>query len=114
MIVRNEAHIIHELIEAVAPHVDCWVIVDTGPDDGTQKIIRRLMAKRGIPGELHEKSWLDFGHNRSEAMTLAQGHGPARCGSGIAWRRLSCGSTIDLTPFGQAGAAISRVISGWL
>jgi glycosyltransferase involved in cell wall biosynthesis len=49
MIVRNEAHIIHELIEAVAPNVDCWVIVDTGPDDGTQKIIRRLMAKRGIP-----------------------------------------------------------------
>src|SRR5262249_35468893 len=32
------------------------------------------MANLGIPGELHERPWRDFGHNRSEALTLAQGH----------------------------------------
>ena len=47
MIVRNEAHIIHELIASVAAHIDFWVIVDTGSTDGTQEIIRRLMAERG-------------------------------------------------------------------
>ena len=75
MIVRNEAHIIHELVAAVAPHIDSWVIVDTGSTDGTQEKIRRLMEERGIPGDLHERPWRDFGHNRSEAIALAQGRG---------------------------------------
>ena len=75
MIVRNEAHIVHELLEVVAPYITSWVIVDTGSDDGTPDVIRSRMANLGIPGELHERPWRNFGHNRSEALTLAQGHG---------------------------------------
>jgi hypothetical protein len=75
MIVRNEADVIGELIGTVAGLIDSWVIVDTGSDDGTQAVTRRLMAERDIPGELHERPWVDFGHNRSEALGLAQGHG---------------------------------------
>jgi len=75
MIVRNEAHIIHELIASVAAHIDSWVIVDTGSTDGTQELIRRLMAERGIPGELFERPWRNFGSNRTEALELAQGRG---------------------------------------
>lgn len=74
MIVRNESHIIKELIEAVSGLIDTWVIVDTGSDDGTPDLIRSLMAERGIPGELHHRPWRDFGHNRTEALALAQGH----------------------------------------
>ncbi len=75
MIVRNEAHIVHEVLEAVAPFITSWVIVDTGSDDGTQEAIRTRMRELGIPGELHERPWRNFGHNRSEALALAQGHG---------------------------------------
>jgi glycosyltransferase involved in cell wall biosynthesis len=74
MIVKNEAHIIHELFKAVEPYIDYWVIVDTGSDDGTPALIPTLMEEHGIPGEIHEKPWKDFGHNRSEALFLAQGH----------------------------------------
>ncbi|MBY0441088.1 MAG: glycosyltransferase [Mycobacteriaceae bacterium] len=75
MIVRNEAHVIQETLNEVAPYLSAWVIVDTGSDDGTQELIKRHMAALGIPGELHERPWLNFGHNRSEALLLAQGHG---------------------------------------
>ena len=75
MIVRDEAHIVGEVLDAVAPYITSWVIVDTGSEDGTQELIRSHMAGLGIPGELHERPWQDFGHNRSEALTLAQGHG---------------------------------------
>jgi glycosyltransferase involved in cell wall biosynthesis len=75
MIVRNEAHIVHEVLEAVAPYISTWVIVDTGSDDGTPEVIRDRMERLGIPGELHERPWRNFGANRSEALSLAQGHG---------------------------------------
>ncbi|MGV1006948.1 MAG: glycosyltransferase, partial [Candidatus Nanopelagicales bacterium] len=74
MIVRNEAHVIHELLDSVAPLIHSWVIVDTGSEDGTQDKIRDQMASLGIPGELYERPWRNFGHNRSEALELAQGH----------------------------------------
>jgi glycosyltransferase involved in cell wall biosynthesis len=75
MIVRNEAHIVQEALDAAAPYISAWVIVDTGSDDGTQDLIRNHMAELGIPGELFERPWRNFGHNRTEALTLAQGRG---------------------------------------
>src|ERR1700754_1620258 len=75
MIVRNEAHIVDEVLDSVAPYISSWVIVDTGSDDGTQNVIRNHMAALDIPGELEERPWRNFGHNRSEALALAQGHG---------------------------------------
>uniref|UniRef100_UPI0025CEFAC4 glycosyltransferase n=1 Tax=Mycolicibacterium sp. TaxID=2320850 RepID=UPI0025CEFAC4 len=53
--------------------ISAWCIVDTGSEDGTQDIIRAHMARLGIPGELFERPWKNFGHNRSEALELAAG-----------------------------------------
>ena len=75
MIVKNEADVVAETLDSVAPYISSWVIVDTGSTDGTQDVIRKHMARLGIPGELHERPWRNFGHNRTEALNLAQGHG---------------------------------------
>jgi glycosyltransferase involved in cell wall biosynthesis len=73
MIVKNETHIIHECLESVYKHIDYWVIVDTGSTDGTQELIKQFFADKGIPGELHERPWVGFGHNRTEALGLCDG-----------------------------------------
>ncbi|MES2274232.1 MAG: glycosyltransferase [Chlamydiota bacterium] len=70
MIVKNEAGIIEECLASVKKFVDSWVIVDTGSTDGTQEVIRACMAD--LPGELHERPWKDFAHNRNEALDLAR------------------------------------------
>ena len=70
MIVRDEAHVVAEAIASVAPFVDTWVVVDTGSTDGTQAVVRAAFASHGIPGELFERPWKDFGTNRSEALEL--------------------------------------------
>lgn len=71
MIVKNEAHVIRRCIDSVRPFIDQWVIVDTGSTDGTQDLIRGLLGD--LPGELHERPWRSFGHNRTEAIELARG-----------------------------------------
>ena len=70
MIVKNEAQIIERCLESLRPHIDFWVIVDTGSSDGTQDLIRALL--REVPGELHARPWKDFAHNRTEAIRLAE------------------------------------------
>lgn len=73
MIVRNEAHIIRESLDAAAGRIDRWVIVDTGSTDDTVAVIEQRMAEHGIPGEIHRRPWRDFGTNRTEALQLADG-----------------------------------------
>jgi tetratricopeptide (TPR) repeat protein len=70
MIVKNEAHVIRRCLASVRPVIDAWVIADTGSSDGTQAIVQEFM--RDMPGELLERPWVDFAHNRNEALEEAR------------------------------------------
>jgi glycosyltransferase involved in cell wall biosynthesis len=72
MIVRNEVGVIERCLDSVRPFIQRWVIVDTGSTDGTQDLARQRLAE--LPGQLHQRPWRDFGHNRSEALALARDH----------------------------------------
>jgi glycosyltransferase involved in cell wall biosynthesis len=99
MIVKNESRVIARCLESVLPFIDHWVIVDTGSTDGTQDLIRRLLAN--LPGELHERPWKDFGHNRSEALAFVRGKADyilimdaderLEVPAGFAWPKLTVG-----------------------
>lgn len=71
MIVKNESKVIERCLASARTLIDYWVIVDTGSSDGTQEIIKKYL--KDIPGELHERPWVNFSHNRNEALQLAKG-----------------------------------------
>lgn len=72
MIVKDESEVIRECLESVSPFIDAYCIVDTGSSDNTIDLIKSFFAEKGIPGEVHERPWVNFGHNRSEALKLAR------------------------------------------
>jgi tetratricopeptide (TPR) repeat protein len=68
MIVRDEAHGIRATLESVRSVLDAWTIYDTGSTDGTQAIVREVLAD--IHGELHEGPFVDFSSARNRVLDL--------------------------------------------
>jgi glycosyltransferase involved in cell wall biosynthesis len=71
MIVKDEERVLARCLASVRPHIHHWVLVDTGSTDGTMRVAREALA--GVPGELHERPWRNFGANRTEAIALTKG-----------------------------------------
>jgi hypothetical protein len=69
MIVKDEAASLAATLASVRPHVDRWTLLDTGSTDGTAALARAALA--GLPGELVEEPFVDFGATRSRALELA-------------------------------------------
>ena len=73
MIVKNESHIIEKTLENLCRYVDfdAYYISDTGSTDNTMDLIRAFFKARGIPGEIEQVEWRDFGFNRTLALQMA-------------------------------------------
>jgi glycosyltransferase involved in cell wall biosynthesis len=71
MIVKDEAKVIERCLASVRDLIDTWIISDTGSTDGTQDLIPA--ALEGIPGELFEEPWVNFGQNRTANIRHAHG-----------------------------------------
>ena len=61
MIVKNEAQTILRALDSVRTFVDYVLVEDTGSTDGTQTIIRDYLRAHGLPGEVFDEPWRDFG-----------------------------------------------------
>ena len=70
MIVKDEEHVIRGTLEKLVNQItfSYWVICDTGSTDNTREIVTDFFREQGIPGELLQHEWRDFGHNRTLAL----------------------------------------------
>jgi len=79
MIVKNESAVILQCLESMSKYIDRYDITDTGSTDGTQDIIRKFFAEKGIPGEIYQSDWKGFGDHagrigsRTEAFRNCDG-----------------------------------------
>lgn len=73
MIVKNEENVIERAVRSAAPFIETWVIVDTGSSDRTKEVIANVFSELSIPGVIYDREWIDFGHNRTEALELSKG-----------------------------------------
>jgi glycosyltransferase involved in cell wall biosynthesis len=76
MIVKNEEELIVRSLTSALPFVDTFCIVDTGSSDSTILKIQETAQSLGVKGEIHERPWVNFGHNRSEVLKLAHDMNP--------------------------------------
>lgn len=89
IIMKNEEHVILEMLESVAPFIDDYVINDTGSTDKSREVVKEFFDARGIKGVIldHEfrtctchsgiykkYSFFHFGWNRTWAIQQAMKH----------------------------------------
>lgn len=75
MIVKNEANIIWQTLDNIRSHItiDYMVICDTGSTDHTIEQLQQYIQHHEIPAEIHQHEWVNFEHNRNQALSLCEG-----------------------------------------
>ena len=77
MIVRNESARIERALTSVAPHINFWVIIDTGSTDDTIDKITRFFGNLKIPGLIGKAPFHDWSQARNVALEAAR-HAPCQ------------------------------------
>jgi len=75
MMVKNESERIRPALQSAKPFIGRWLIIDTGSTDDTKNII--LDEMHGIPGNLVDRPWVGWTHNRNELIEIAKEPSPA-------------------------------------
>jgi hypothetical protein len=70
MILKDESASIRQVLETVKPFVDQWCILDTGSTDGTQDIVREVLAD--IPGDFYEEPFAGYAESRNRVLALQE------------------------------------------
>lgn len=74
MIVKNEEHVIEKALRSALRMMNTFCIVDTGSTDKTKELIQKVSNELGVVGVIYDRPWVNFGHNRTEALELAKNH----------------------------------------
>lgn len=73
IMVKNAGPLFENVLTENLPFIDRWTILDTGSTDGTQDIIKRVLAGKK-KGELFEESFINFRESRNRCLDLAGRH----------------------------------------
>ena len=72
MIVKDEAKSLRRTLESVRGAADRALILDTGSNDGTQDLARKLF-EGVLPGTMYEEPFVDFATTRNRSLELCTG-----------------------------------------
>ena len=72
MIVKNEACRIEKCLKSLLPFVDCFVICDTGSNDGTQDVIYKFLSKENAKFNICQTTFKTWDQARNDAMDCAR------------------------------------------
>lgn len=70
-IMKNESKVLKRMIDSCRNIIDYWVFIDTGSTDDSKEVLQSIMKEYNIPGELHERGWVNFEHNRNQLLELS-------------------------------------------